>query len=140
MFNESKLFNHEFGNNADIIECITNCQVTMISYEGYSDSMPDFYLDDSLFDKYAFLVFPYHRNQTVLDFILKSRDSKTTEAIILSDELKAYLCYGVANATHELHTKCGKAHMDNKLDNYVFDEYFKIKHIDFGAALKLDGT
>eukprot|EP00347_Sterkiella_histriomuscorum_P008577 403344561 len=136
MFNESSLFNHEFGNNVDIIECITNYQVTKIRHEAYSDSMPDFYLDGSLFKKYALLVFPYHKNQTVLDFIKKSIECKVT----LSDELKAYLCYGVAKATHELHTICGKAHMDIKLDNYVFDENFNIMHIDFGAALKLDGT
>eukprot|EP00347_Sterkiella_histriomuscorum_P008659 403344252 len=134
--NEKSLFDHEYENNVEIYGSGALHQVATIVHVNYHEDMPHLYLNRYLFKKYALLIFEYHPHETVLDLLLKCKKHKRT----MSNDLKLYLQYKVVCATYELHTLSRKAHMDLKSDNFVIAQDQDVLLIDFGSALKLDGS
>lgn len=50
------------------------------------------------------------------------------------------LLYQILKSIDFLHSACGLAHNDLKLENFVIDEYFRVKLIDFAFCEKIDSS
>ena len=78
----------------------------------------------------AYLVMELINGVELLEFI--------NECEQLDDSTIRYIFLQVANAIHQLH-KAGIAHRDIKLENIMLTDDFRIKLIDLGYGLALDG-
>lgn len=89
--------------------------------------MPSVILEGEILLSYSYILLPYCKNGTLLDFLIEARRRN----IELPLPFKLYLLKQMILAVHSLHTLSGLAHCDNKPDNMVITDSFKIALIDF---------
>lgn len=93
-------------------------------------SQPPVIIGCNILLAYAYIVLPYLKNESLINFLLKAEAQNR----VLSRGLRMHLYNQMLLAVHDLHSRSGIAHNDLKPDNFVITDEGNLALIDFAHA------
>ncbi|CDW82560.1 protein kinase domain containing protein [Stylonychia lemnae] len=127
MRDEQEEYYQEVGNNR-LIDRNTTRQVLMIESVSKEQVDAPLVLDGTAYSNYSYFVMPYYKNGTLLDLILSFNERRSR----MSAQLQNYLWLQCTLCVYDLMDRSGLSHLDLKPDNFIIDDEYQLRLIDFG--------
>ncbi|CDW75679.1 protein kinase domain containing protein [Stylonychia lemnae] len=119
----------EVANN-NLIDRNTTRQVLMLQSVALNEVEAPLLLEGVSYSHYSYFVMPYYRNGTLLDLIMNYNKKERT----MPTELKNYLWLQCLLCVYDLLGRSGLSHLDLKPDNFIIDDDYRLRLIDFGHS------
>ncbi|CDW88301.1 protein kinase domain containing protein [Stylonychia lemnae] len=120
--------------NYQMIRISTNRLVSMLETVDKNQIKHPLVYEGQQYWNYSYIVMPYYENGTLLDLIMKSNKRQ----IKMSPQLQNYLWQECLKCARDLTVKNLLSHLDLKPDNFIIDNDYHLRLIDFGHTIIYD--